>query len=149
MLNSRSRRRKHGGYRTDPKSLTPTCSLNDPRLTRPLVLFPFRFYIYLSLSCLCTPSLHSQPPLLTPSPQNTTEQQTQIVAINFRLFYGGGLVAHLWVNSSNRHLYALLLEQKNKPTPTSPCPCPLGDCSRTDVSFIPPGFPAGFDQSVL
>lgn len=42
-------------------------------------------------------------PGLSRQGQNAAEQQTQIVAINFRLVYGLGLLAHLLVNSCNRH----------------------------------------------
>lgn len=44
------------------------------------------------LCCVFTPSS------LRRQGQNAAEQQTQIVAINFRLVYGVGLLAHLGVN---------------------------------------------------
>lgn len=64
-----------------------------------------------SLLGLCT-SCPPPPPPLSHRGQNAAEQQTQIVAINFRLVYGMGLLAHLLVNSYNRHHFPLLLEQK-------------------------------------
>lgn len=87
--------------------------------------FPLFFMassLYSSLLCLCP-----QPPC-----QNVAEQQTQIVAINFRLVYGMDLVAHLLVNPCNRHCCPLLSEQKTTrpqlhpaaPFNTSPCLIP-------------------------
>lgn len=61
--------------------------------------------------------------------QNAAEQQTQIVAINFRLVYGLGLLAHLLVNSCNRHH----------------CP-PVPSCCNTeqlDPNFTLPNLPFG------
>lgn len=48
------------------------------------------------------------------------EQQTPIVAINFRLVYGMGLLAHLLVNSGNRHHCPILLKRKTTWTQLHP-----------------------------
>lgn len=70
--------------------------------------------------------------------QNAAKQQTQIVAINFRLVYGPALLAHLVVNSWCDAAAAPSSSLHRAATPTSPLPAwPLdhsGWNSRASVS---------------
>lgn len=67
---------------------------------------PILSFVFIWHPCFASPSPVSH------QGQNAAEQQTQIVAINFRLVYGLGLLAHLLMNSCNRHHCPLMVEHR-------------------------------------
>lgn len=119
---SQSKNQNQDGSKTDLKSLTWAALWMTPHFSGQLAslwatwffsTLPFVFYSVLALLV----SVVSLSPPLTVSRQgqNAAEQQTQIVAINFRLVYGLGLLAHLLVNSCNRHYCPLLEHRTTRP----------------------------------